>query len=81
MRVTSSDKAAVLRRIRGWRAAGAQERKMALCQAIPSPAISLAQAMELQDLAGRAVLGPDPARERGVDRVRAQWRRLRAFGP
>lgn len=80
MRVTSSDKAAVRRRIRGWRAAGEQDRKMALCQVVPSPAKSLAQAMELQDLVGRAVFGPDPAREREVDRVRAQWRRLRAFG-
>jgi hypothetical protein len=37
--------------------------------------------MELRDLAGRALLGPDPVREREVDRVRAQWRRLRALQP
>ena len=80
VRSGSIEKAAVLRRIRGWRAAGEQERKVACCQALPSPAISLAQAMELENLAGHA-LGSDPVRDREVERVRAQWRRLRAFGP
>ena len=81
VRSGSIEKAAVLRRIRGWRAAGEQARKVACCQTVPSPAISLAQAMELQNLAGHAPLVSDPVRDREVERVRAQWRRLRAFGP
>jgi hypothetical protein len=77
----SREKALVLGRVQGWRTASEQSRRLAVRQPILSPAVSLVQAMELRDLAGSALLGPDPVREREVDRVRAQWRRLRAFQP
>jgi hypothetical protein len=71
----------VLRRVRGWQAAAAQERELARRQPVLSPAASLSQALELRDLAGHAPLGPDPVRDREVECVRALWRRLRAAQP
>jgi hypothetical protein len=77
----SSDKPAVLRRVRGWQAALVKERELARQQPLLSPAESLSQAMELQDLAGVVLFAPDPVRDREVKRVRALWRRLRVAHP
>jgi len=71
----------VLRRVRGWQAAAAQERKLARRQPVLSPAAALSQALKLRDLAGLAPLGPDPVRDREVECVRAMRRRLRATQP
>jgi hypothetical protein len=79
VRTAANEKSAVLRRIRGWQAAAAKEREFARRQGVPSANESLAHALELNELAGKALFAPDPVRDREVKRVRALWRRLRAM--